>query len=176
MVVSVEVGGGGMVHAHALYYGPRPDVNKLRAGWTFRVGNSPQIDAKYVRKPAKAIREVAKYVVKAASPKQVRTLRGGVGEYLHPELAARVEVAFCGDRLFETFGAWRGKDVASDSEPEASFADHPCAACGAVGAWSSVRLPLGEWFRAAPPDWHPRFTRTGLSPPQHAVEKGKQTQ
>jgi hypothetical protein len=77
MAVAVEVSPQGMVHIHALFHGRRPHVDRLRTAYMFKAGDSPQMNCKYVRRPAKAIREVAKYVMKAASPKKVGLLRGG---------------------------------------------------------------------------------------------------
>ena len=118
MALAVEVSPRGAVHVHALYHGRRPDVGTLRRTYMFHVGDSPMVNLRYVRKPAKGIRELAKYMTKAASPKKVRLLRGGCGEFVDPVLAARAEVAFSGDRLFECMGAWRGADDDEESVPD----------------------------------------------------------
>jgi hypothetical protein len=156
MAFAVEVSPRGAVHAHALYHGHRPDARQLDIGYSLRTGGShPHID--YVRKPHKAIREVAKYMVKAASPKKMRILAGGVGEFVDPELAARAEVAFSGDRLVECLGAWRG---AAEETAEAEAPATPCPRCGAC-AWRFEVLPLGAWVAHAGDDWRPSFARAG---------------
>jgi hypothetical protein len=157
MAFAVEVSPRGAVHIHALFHGRRPDVMKLRAAYMFRVGDSPMLNCEYVHKPAKAIRELAKYMMKAASPKKVRLLRGGRGEFIDPILAARAEVAFSGDRLFECLGTWRGADSDEDlpdCEPTA------CERCGAH-VWRQEVVPLSELLKELPSDWIPRFGRAG---------------
>jgi hypothetical protein len=100
---------------------------------------------------------VAKYMVKAASPKKLRLLAGGVGEFIDPELAARAEVAFSGDRLVECLGAWRG---AGDESAEAEAPRVPCSHCGGT-TWHVEVLPLRAWLAAAGDDWRPSFARAG---------------
>ena len=157
LALGVEVSPRGAVHVHALYHGRRPDVRTLRETYMFRAGDSPIVNCKYVRKPGKAIRELAKYMVKAASAKNLHVLRGGRGEFIDPLLAARVEVAFSGDRLFETMGTWRG--AADDSDlPEQ--APHICPQCGA-NAWTREVVPLQPLLFELPDDWVPRFGRAG---------------
>jgi hypothetical protein len=156
MAFAVEVSPRGAVHVHALYHGRRPDARQLDMAYAFRTGGSHHhID--YVKKPHKAIREVAKYMVKAASPKKLRLLAGGVGEFIDPELAARAEVAFSGDRLVECLGAWRG---AADERAEAEAPAVLCPHCGGT-TWHVEVLPLRAWLAAAGDDWRPSFARAG---------------
>jgi hypothetical protein len=156
MALSVEVSPRGAVHVHALFHGYRPDPDRLRATYMFRAGSSPFVNCKYVPRPSKAIRELAKYMMKAASPKNVRILRGGRGEFVDPVLAARAEVALSGDRLFECLGAWRGADDDEDL-PVA----HPvtCAHCGGR-EWTFEFVAVGCLLKELP-DWTPRFGRAG---------------
>jgi hypothetical protein len=107
LAVSIEVGPGGVVHAHAIFYGLEPNIRDVRAAWLLQVPDSPQV--KSIRMPDldEAVREVAKYIVKAASPKREGG-KDGMGSYTDPELAAKVEIALHGRRLTETLGAWRG--------------------------------------------------------------------
>jgi hypothetical protein len=156
MAISVEVSPRGAVHVHALFHGRRPDLNKLRATYMFRVGASPFVNCKYVPRPSKAIRELAKYMMKAASPRNVRILRGGCGEFIDPVLAARAEVALSGDRLFECLGAWRGVDD-DDDLPEALPAS--CAHCGGR-VWTFEVVTVAGLLKEIP-DWTPRFGRAG---------------
>jgi hypothetical protein len=157
MALAVEVSPRGAVHIHALFHGHRPDVGKLRAAYMFRAGDSPFVNCKYVQRPEKAIRELAKYMMKAASPKNIRLLRGGRGEFIDPVLAARAEVAFSGDRLFECLGAWRGAD---DDEDLPIVEAASCAHCGSR-IWRRDVVRFGALLKELPPDWIPRFGRAG---------------
>jgi hypothetical protein len=156
-VLGVEVSPRGAVHVHGLFHGRRPDVSVLRETYMFRAGDSPFVNCQYVRKPAKAIRELAKYMMKAASPKNPRVIRGGRGEFIHPVLAARAEVAFSGDRLFECMGAWRGADDDKDLPEQAP---RTCPHCGAC-TWHRESTPLQTLISELPDDWVPRFGRAG---------------
>jgi hypothetical protein len=162
MAFAVEVSPRGAVHVHALYHGRRPDVTVLRMLYMERVGDSPQLRAQYVRQPLKAIRELAKYMVKAASPKRADILRGGAGEFTDPELAARVEVAFSGERLVECLGKWRGTET-EDDEPDA--APSPCRRCGCYERRLD-HLPVDQWLAIVGDGWQARFRRVGPDPPQ----------
>jgi hypothetical protein len=85
---------------------------------------------------------MAKYMMKAASPKNIRLLQGGRGDFIDPILAARAEVAFSGDRLFECLGTWRGADEGEDP-PDA--APTSCAYCGSrVWKTETHEAPSGE--------------------------------
>ena len=173
-VRAVEVGSHGLVHIHALYHGRRPDVTTLRALYMMTVGDSPQIQVDYVRKPRNAITELAKYVTKGASPAKARTLIGQPAEFIDPILAARVELAFAGDRLVESYGAWRGVDPDNDEdEPKEVFASQACQRCGSVGRWHLAGLQrsdldhLGPDFRA-----HVGRFAPDPRPPRSAPAKG----
>jgi hypothetical protein len=157
MAIALEVSPRGAVHIHALYHGYRPDLCVLRATYQFRAGDSPMLNCKYVRQPSKAIRELAKYMMKAASPKNMGLLRGGRGEFIDPVLAARAEVAFSGDRLFECLGAWRGVDDDEDLPDAVTVA---CAHCGSR-AWLEQTGALRNLLPELSPGWIPRFGRAG---------------
>jgi len=157
LALSLEVSPRGAVHIHALYHGRRPDVQALRAAYMFRAGNSPFVNVQHVKKPAKAIRELAKYLCKAASPKNPRVFRGGRGEFIDPVLAARAEVAFSGDRLFEVFGSWRGADEDEDL-PEQAL--QTCAHCGA-STWKHETVRVLVLLAELPNDFVPRLGRAG---------------
>ena len=124
----------------------------------FRAGDSPFVNCQSVKKPRKAINEMAKYMMKASSPKNLALLRGGRGEFIHPTLAARSEVAFSGDRLFECMGAWRGADDESDLPEKAP---RTCAHCGSC-VWRLELMPLQTALLQLPDDWVARF---GRAPP-----------
>jgi hypothetical protein len=175
MALTVEVSPRGAVHIHALFHGHRPDIAKLRTAYMFRAGDSPFVNTKSVQRPEKAIRELAKYMMKAASPKNIRLLRGGRGEFIDPILAARAEVAFSGDRLFECFGAWRGADD-DDDLPDAPPTS--CAHCGSR-VWTTQTVRLGVLLKELPSDWVPRFGRAGpgrqSNPPRPKSERPEDT-
>ena len=158
MAIAVEVSPRGAVHVHALFHGHRPDVVALRRVYMFHFGDSPMVNVRYIRKPAEAIRELAKYMTKAASPKKLRLLRGGRGEFIDPVLAARAEVAFSGDRLFECVGAWRGVADDEDESPDAGHAS--CEYCGSQ-AWCCETVRLRALLNELSPEWIPRFGRAG---------------
>jgi hypothetical protein len=161
---SVEVGAGGMVHIHALYHGHRLDISTVRWLYMSRVGDSPFVDIKHIREPRKGILEVAKYVTKGASPVKGRALVGGMAEYLDPVLAARVEVAFAGDRLVECYGAWRGIDPDEDEDDKTAVEkDLACRACGAVDLWSQVDISPRAITALGPV--RARVSRFGPNPP-----------
>lgn len=159
MAVTVEVGEHGAVHAHALYHGQRPDIEQVRLLYMHRVGDSPMVNVQYVKEPKKAIREVAKYVTKASSPKRAELLGDEIGgTFLDPELAAKVEVAFAGQRLFQCYGPWREAER-EDDVPEGQDEGKPlcCAECGLVDSWHPTRFELKRWKEVAGPGWRPRF-------------------
>jgi hypothetical protein len=170
LALALEVSPRGAVHVHALYHGRRPDLQLLRSAYMFKAGDSPFVNSRYVQKPAKAIRELAKYMLKAASPKRPQVFRGARGQFVHPVLAARAEVAFSGDRLFECFGTWRG---ANEDEDIPEQAPHTCAHCGS-SRWAHESVRVVVLLAELPYDWIPRFGRAGprSSPDKHAQEQG----
>jgi hypothetical protein len=89
-------------------------------------------------------------MIKAASPKKLRVLAGGVGEFIARELAHPRQMAFSDDRLVECLGAWR---VAGNESVEAEAPAAPCSHCGA---------PRGT-SRCCPsaPGWPPPATTGG---------------
>jgi hypothetical protein len=166
MLLSLEVSPSGAVHAHALYFGPRQDITVVRAAYLDKIPDSPFVNVKHVKKPKTAVREVAKYIVKAASPKKCGTAAGLPGEYLHPELAAKVEVALRGMRLFDFFGAWRGVTVEPQQQEAAEAPAERCVGCGQEHPrWRTVVMPRDQWLLIAAHDWTPRLSRSGIDPP-----------
>lgn len=163
-VRAVEVSPSGMVHVHVLYHGRRPDARTVRDAWMSRVGNSPQVDVKYLTNPAQGIREVAKYVTKGASPANPNLLGGGLGEFTDPRLAARIELAFAGDRLVECYGAWRGLDPDADDDVEEETAAC-CPRCASTDKWHVAFFSLKEWLTICGRTWKPRMSRSGIRPP-----------
>src|SRR5205085_291117 len=135
---SLEVSHRGAVHAHVLYLGRRIDYRAVDAAYKARLGGDDQgyVNFKLVKGDIrKAINEMAKYVLKSTSPK--RALRGDIGDYPDPALAARVEVAFAGRRLFQCYAGWRGLDDEGDDLPEEPDS---CDGCGTVGEWTRVQV------------------------------------
>ncbi|MGB7769669.1 MAG: hypothetical protein WBN22_12565, partial [Verrucomicrobiia bacterium] len=157
----VEVAPRGAVHCHALFFGRRPDIDRLRMLYLEKAPGSTILNIQYVRTGKDrqgSIHELAKYLTKGASPAKLDNLRGATGEYLDPILAARVEFALSGKRLFEAQGCFRGipedepgDDVAGDS----SY----CPVCGEAGGWTTIDCALDDFLPVAPPDWTPVFAR-----------------
>jgi hypothetical protein len=106
----------------------------------------------------RSIKELTKYITKSASPARLDILRGGAGEYLSPILAARVEFALSGKRLFEAQGCFRGipEDEPGDDVPGDSSC---CPICGDAGSWTTIDCSLDDFLPVAPPDWTPVFAR-----------------
>ena len=166
-VRAIEVSPRGAVHIHMLFHGRRPDIHVVRAAWMLKVGDSPEVNVRYVKQPHKAILEIAKYVTKGASPARAELLAGKVGEFADPELAARVELAFAGNRLVECLGAWRGIDPEKDDDDSEHFVGEPCTRCGVVGDWRPVAMWVDEWLALVGTGWKMRIGRFGprASPP-----------
>jgi hypothetical protein len=156
LAMSFEVGAGGVVHAHAIFYGAEPDIDDVRAAWLMQVPDSPQV--KSIRMPdiEEAVREVAKYIVKAASPKREGG-KDGMGSYTDPELAAKVEIALHGRRLTETLGAWRGVRAPKGSLPDA---EQTCPHCESFELTELLML-REQVIRLLPPGAPIRFTTSG---------------
>jgi hypothetical protein len=159
-VVCFEVAPGGAVHAHALYYGPRADVDVVRTTWLMQCPDSPQVNVKARGSASDAVLEVVKYIAKAASPKHQRG-ETTFGRYVDPALAARMEIAFQNRRMSEVYGAWRGMRPKRSKQP-----DHDPATCP-VCEGTTMRESLmskKQWARVAPADWIPRFTKFHARP------------
>jgi hypothetical protein len=151
--VSFEVGAGGVMHAHAIFYGTEPDICDVRAAWLLQVPDSPQV--KSIRMPDvdEAVREVAKYIVKAASPKREGG-KDGMGSYTDPELAAKVEIALHRKRLTVTYGAWRGVKVPRGILPQA---ERTCPSCESKEL-TEILMPRDEVISLLPAGTPIRFT------------------
>src|SRR5262249_8105488 len=130
----------------------------VREIWMFEVGDSPQMRVDHVEEPRKAIVELAKYLTKGPSPAKVNVLSGGVGRFIDPELAARVEGAFFGDRLSQCCGRWRRRVDVNDEDPEALDAPETCKACGTASGWEPVAMPLDEFLPRVDAAWKPKVT------------------
>jgi len=87
-----DMGAGGLLHVHALYYGPFVDVRELRSAFLERCPGSPQLDIQRVKDPMAGVVEVVKYIAKA--PHWKRTLGDRLGSYIDPALAALIEISF----------------------------------------------------------------------------------
>jgi hypothetical protein len=167
---AVEVGSSGMVHLHVLYVGRRPDVGMLRDRWMDQLGDSPIVNVRYCKNPAKAIIELAKYVTKGASPAKASIVSGQAASFMDPELAVNVEIAFSGDRMVQCYGSWLGitvdDDEDTDDEKVSAEALHAssCPHCGLVGEWHAANYDLEEWLRRFGDelaDWKPRIGGSG---------------
>lgn len=156
LALSFEVGPGGVMHSHAIFYGREPDIRDVRAAWLLQVPDSPQV--KSVRMPDidQAVREVAKYIVKAASPKREGG-KDGMGSYTDPELAAKVEIALHGRRLTETLGVWRGVPPPRGQLPQSE----PTCPCCESQEVTEILMPREQVVRLLPPGSPIRFTHGG---------------
>jgi hypothetical protein len=156
-----EVSPRGAVHCHALFYGQRPDISQLRMLFESRAPGSVFVNIKWVKAGAgrvKAIKELAKYMTKSASPARVDILSGGPGEYLDPELAARVEFALFGMRSFEAQGCFRGMNN-DDGDDDVEGEISTCPRCGEVGHWTKIDCRVSVLLRTVDSDWIPIFAR-----------------
>lgn len=156
LALSFEVGPGGVVHSHAIFYGLEPDIRDLRAAWLLQVPDSPQVKSICMPNIDEAVREVAKYIVKAASPKRDGG-KDGMGSYTDPELAAKVEIALHGRRLTETLGAWRGVRPPRGQLPQSE----PTCPCCESPEVTEILMPREQVVRLLPPGAPIRFTHGG---------------
>jgi hypothetical protein len=158
MLFSVEVSPGGLVHAHAIFYGRRPNEAKLKMLYAEKAGDSPVLNIRYIRgNVSKALKEVVKYLTKGASPARRDVLRGSIAEYTDPKLAARVEVAFSGAHLLEKLGSFRG--ISDEDEDEAPRTEGcRCPICKADD-WSEMSGPLARVILILPFNWRPNFAK-----------------
>lgn len=166
LIRKVEVSPRGAVHCHALFYGPRPNIELVRMLYTSKAPGSTFVNIKYVKTGKdreRSIKEVAKYIAKGASPARLDILRGGVGEYLDPILAARVEFALSGKRLIETQGCFRGMDIGDGDDDEIGGDSSRCPRCGESAQWAPMHCSLDAFMEAAPFDWKPVFARIAQS-------------
>jgi hypothetical protein len=161
-----EVSPRGAVHCHALFYGRRPNIAPLRMLYMTKAPGSTFVNIKYLKSGKdreRSIKEVAKYITKGASPAGLDILRGGVGEYLDPVLAARVEFALSGKRLFEAQGCFRGMDIGDSDDDEIGGDNSRCPKCGESDEWAPIHCSLDSFIKVAPLDWKPVFARTSQS-------------
>lgn len=169
LLLGIECAKRGMVHAHALYYGRRPDIEQVRTAYMLKAGDSPFVNVEPITDPHSAVREVVKYIAKLASPKRLAGDNTRPAEYIDPRLAAAIEVGFAGMRLVEVYGAWRGKKIGDDTnaaeDPVAESVAEQCPDCGAPGPHPRVPIEREAFIAIAPNDWRPQLTRRGLDPP-----------
>lgn len=156
MMAALEVGPGGGAHIHALYYGPRADVNVVRMAWLEKIPDSPQVKIKDVKDVQKSVPEVFKYMVKGASPKT----DDAVGERMDPRLAARVEIALHGKRRVEAYGCFRGVDL-EEEPPEENPEPLACTSCNNTEGPFPQHLVSRQSWAADHPTWRVKMSRTG---------------
>jgi hypothetical protein len=198
MVQRLETSENAALHSHVLYYGPWREQEQmesiLKRAWadagfvkvTFiaNTGDLKSYQASYQtpeekltpeeRRINSAIREVAKYAVKAPSPLDEDHLAGGKRWMIDPAFAAKYELATHSVRLIESRGLWRGSkeakaNAAVKAESEAlagmcslrervSQDDHIQCCCGMIGkiknletgevyGWRKETRPIGAWVR-----------------------------
>ncbi|MEK7767791.1 MAG: hypothetical protein AAB368_16295, partial [bacterium] len=143
-VMAVEVSPAGYVHVHAVVPG-WVDADALRGCIVHTIGEGGRVmRITPIKHSRNAAREVAKYLVKAphysAGP-------GRPTYRIHPDLAARVEVATARMHLIEGYGKWRGlvkQAKALEEHSNEHLEDVACLECGAVGLWITERFSIWE--------------------------------
>lgn len=147
LIGSVEIGDTGHVHIHFLYYGPfivqawlEEVCKKAFAGCGFSY-------IEKVEDEQKALREVAKYSVKAPSPLNERWFEHPQ-LVIHPTLAARWEVATHNLRVRESRGAFRKAPKAAESKA----AETPETLTGKLTGNSQVLVAVPPPLSGAPVD------------------------
>ena len=144
MLRCIEISERGLVHIHIVYYGPTVDSSWLTSTATKLYRRSVRASVKPIKGGKRGVAKVTRYAAKgvkgtAAAFDEDFLTGEKSGTLLHPELAARWEVAVHSARLIESYGALRGLEVPhpeDDGGPHNDI-DVQCS-CGAVGRWTTV--------------------------------------
>lgn len=133
--LGLEVAPGGLVHAHALFYGERIEERDLRAAWQSAIARRGQIHMRKVHGESpdelrEALTETLKYVGKGEK---------GTRRY---ERAAAVELALRGIRRVEMGGALRTRGELVGPR-DLVYHDAAACPCGGARGW--------EWVGIVPP-------------------------
>jgi len=148
-LAKVEVSPGGMVHLHALAYGPfipKDALKAMRAG-VVELGCGEQFNLARLRKGRGGIAEVVKYCVKGVA------VRDRQGEQTHPVLCAMTEVAFAQKQLLRWYGRWGklAKPCRHCGEVLCDCSSWTCAACdGHRRMQIYMTMPAFERWQARP--------------------------
>jgi hypothetical protein len=102
-----EVSKRGEVHAHTLYYGPRLNFGTVRVAYQIALSECGYVDIRPLHNPYENLPRLLYYFAKGPSSQGEILWPTRSSEFMNPELAARVEIALGGKRLFERYGAFR---------------------------------------------------------------------
>ena len=140
----IEVSDRGHVHVHAVYYGPPVDEK-----WMAEVGRKLtrrgcRSTAKRIKGQENGVKKAARYAAKSvkgsAAAFNEDFLAGETGAWLlHPQLAARWELAAKDRRLVEPYGAIRGLSVPRPDEEGGPHDDGDVqCSCGSTGRYRTI--------------------------------------
>lgn len=148
----MECSPGGVVHLHAIVYGPWVDLRVHRPELDAAIGRSAIAGSPMYRRQRVTERrgensrgikgvaaELAKYTVKSTTSESIHARQ------THPILAAMVALAWRGMRRFRTYGDWKGfrrlvKRLERTDERESDWA---CPSCGSHD-WAFQPEPRGR--------------------------------
>lgn len=140
----IEISERGHVHVHGVYYGPLVAPRHAAELASKLLGRPCRVNVKKVKGGKKGVAKAARYAAKSvkgsAAAFDEDFLTGEKsGRLLHPELAARWELAANHIRLSECYGALRGLQVPRPDEKGGPHddGDVPCP-CGATGRFRTV--------------------------------------
>lgn len=143
-IAALEVAPGGMVHVHAIYFGPRRDIDCIRAAWLEKIPDSPQMLIEELEDPETRLPELFKYMMKLSAASDDEEARSGID----PRLAARVEIALSGKRRVESYGVFRKVKLEEPPEEETTQLDRlHCEFCDATTDFRAVTIARGLWIR-----------------------------
>jgi len=144
MLRCIEISDRGHVHIHAIYYGP-PVEKRLASEVAAKLyRRQVLVSVKRIKGGAKGVARAARYAAKSvkgsAAAFDEDFLAGEKsGKLLHPQLAARWELASKNLRLSEAYGAIRGLSVPRPSEEGGPHDDGDVkCSCGAEGHYRTV--------------------------------------
>jgi hypothetical protein len=150
----IEVGTGGMVHAHVMAYHRYilpAQLQEIREAVLGAIGGGTsqyRIDRVGTGKGQKGgVKEVAKYVTKGVA------MNKSTANQTHPLLSAMVEAAFRGERCVQKYGDWKGLEL-DDYEDEESKG-WKCPMCGSEEFhWRYQNVRTGEFADEQPRSRH----------------------
>jgi len=147
--ISFEMGLTGMIHIHALYYGPFVHGETFSSIAAATWERCRIKDITIVREPRGAVAELLKYSIKSPGtrPEAARWFAGKPRLLGHPQLVARWEVATYGAHLNDRYGSFRDHGRPEDAErDEAVVHNGPCVKCHTVGRWQRASWPIKAWI------------------------------
>jgi hypothetical protein len=165
MLMGIEVGPSGNLHAHVLRYGARHEYDDLRKAYRDKLPDATDMNFDLIKgngaELAGGIAEVLKYAVQSSSKHE--------GEFTHPLVVVLADIALYKRRRIECYGSMKGmkkkaeellRKEKAEQEIEGTVVAEPCSKCGR-NEWSKVTVikpaywvPVG-WARRkerGPPD------------------------